>query len=1083
MDAVLPTHPRLKRIRNVPVECWTVQHEDTKGMLHVYLEVRSGSAHEREDQRGMAHLVEHAVFLGTKDMPDADCVRRELAKIGASMGADSNAFTDYLQTVYTLRCACAGAGKEQPTGTQPDVEEGAPRDGRIEATQLGRIGGSLSTRERVPMEDATHMPTSRRNAKEVLADALELLHQFGFHATMPPEALNKEIQTVISELQMRNTCDYRAEVEFMHQVHPDCYLSQRFPIGLQEQLERWTAQEVQEFYQAHYRADNMRLYVVGPLGADQVQETVEEVFQGVPEERRSCDMVPTLSMPCPYGPPSRPVKVHTDPLHTEVSITVCSLTPLHPLRRWEDVRLMAMDSILQMALDLRLEALIEEDQAHCIVGAGWDFMDSFQEGCGILTFSLTASKERWPNATNLVFSEVAKMHAFGLGEAEFKFCGECFLRDAEIDAEQIDSQDGASIVEDLLDAVCLEEAFMDDNQLCTLYKEVLPAITLEDMNARVREMLAFVVNVPRLADENLDWERGNITKAGSVFACGPRKLPPGIPVLDCEQLLALLREAVGNPVRPLDLDMPEFLIPPEELENSQQRVAPCYVNITPKEGEVAFESSARIADNPPAKKHRSEGCANKGIRVWDPQTEITRMKLSNGLNLVYRHTSFEKHQVSIKVVAWGGRAMEDPSSPGSVSIGLQTLMEGGAGGYSADMVGRYAHRHGCEISGLPEAESIWVRAEASVSSGGLQRAFELLHLFVRRGSFDEKAFSRSKENYRRAYEALQRDINGSAASAINELISPDARFLQPPIHLIEKLTMEECKEAVLRQFCASNMEILVVGDFDAKALEALVLRYFGSLGTNPPSGASPASLDGHHWQDIPFHSRPAEKTVVIPDEVKRCSLCMAMPTCNSWGMWPTVHSPLSVQRCPTPDYNVERMQRRWTASVLFEIANLKLFTVVREQKGLAYDISFTSKGYAYIFKHGLLTVRATPHPEHVEEVVRLVKSCVEGIRAGEFTSQDIEEAVRPMISSVSSGLKTNEFWLRSMQGQSLPFWPTGRELVCGVIEFLSCIRKPQLDALIPELFPTDLSFWTCSASGADAERLPWEVQAHGNDVQ
>uniref|UniRef100_A0A7S3UFZ3 Peptidase M16 N-terminal domain-containing protein n=1 Tax=Picocystis salinarum TaxID=88271 RepID=A0A7S3UFZ3_9CHLO len=1066
MEGVLPSHPRLKRIRNAPVECWTVQHEDTKGMLHVYLEVRSGSAHERDDQQGMAHLVEHAVFLGTKDMPDAASVRVALANIGASMGADSNAFTDYLQTVYTLRCPCASTGMEQQAETQPELEKGGMREGRFEATQVGRIGGSLSTREIAPAENVAYMPTPRRNAKEVLTDALKLLHQFAFHANLPSEALSKEIQTVISELQMRNTCDYRAEVEFMHQVHPDCYLSQRFPIGLEEQLQRWTAADVFDFYQKHYRANNMRLYVVSPLSAEQVRETVMAAFQDVPGQRTACDIAPVVSLPCTYGPPSQNIKVHRDPLHTDVSITVCSLTPLHPLRSLEDVRLMAMDSILQMALDLRLEALIEEDQLHSIIGAGWDFMDSFQEGCGILTFSLTASKEHWPKATRAVFSEVAKMYEYGLGVSEFKFCCECLLRDAEIDAEQIDSKDGGIIIEDLLDAVCLEEAFMDDSQLCQLYKDVLPTIRLEDMNARAGEMLAFVVNIPRPSENNNEWERQNMTKAGSVFACIPRDLPAGIQDMESEQLLVLLSEAVEKPSRSVDLDMPEFLISPEELEEIVRHAGPQYVAVPLKDGEIVREVTPRIAEKPPEKKCRVELSASREIRVWDPSTEITRMKLSNGLNLVYRQTAFEKQQVSIKVVAWGGRAMEEQSSPGSVSLGLQTLMEGGAGSYSADMVGRYAHRHGCEISGLSEAENIWVRAEASVSSGGLQRAFELLRLFVACGSFEQKAFSRSKENYRRAYEALQRDVTGSAASAINELISSDSRFLQPPLDLIDRLTLEECKQAVLRQFSASNMEIVVVGDFDAEALEALVLRYFGAFERNAVSATRPIALDGSHWQEIDFRSRPAEKKLVIPDEAKRCVLCMAMPTCNHWGMWPEAIPTSPRWNAPTSDYDAGRMRRRWLASVLFEIANLKLFTIVREQKGLAYDISLSSKGYAYVFKHGLLTVRATPHPEEVEEVVRLVKRCVEGIRAGDFTSQDIEEAIRPMISSVASGLKTNEYWLKSMQGLSLPFWPTGRESVCGAIDFLSSIQKSQLMQLIPDLFPSDLTFWTCSASGA-----------------
>jgi hypothetical protein len=51
-----------------------------------------------------------AVFLGTEAFPAAEQLKSRLAALGMSFGADSNAFTDFRQTVYTLNCCLDPGG-------------------------------------------------------------------------------------------------------------------------------------------------------------------------------------------------------------------------------------------------------------------------------------------------------------------------------------------------------------------------------------------------------------------------------------------------------------------------------------------------------------------------------------------------------------------------------------------------------------------------------------------------------------------------------------------------------------------------------------------------------------------------------------------------------------------------------------------------------------------------------------------------------------------------------------------------------------------------------------------------------------
>src|SRR5882672_1465679 len=65
------------------------------------LVVKAGSALEDDDQKGLAHFVEHMEFEGTRNFPKQGIVDF-LTSLGLSIGADANAATSYDDTQYTL---------------------------------------------------------------------------------------------------------------------------------------------------------------------------------------------------------------------------------------------------------------------------------------------------------------------------------------------------------------------------------------------------------------------------------------------------------------------------------------------------------------------------------------------------------------------------------------------------------------------------------------------------------------------------------------------------------------------------------------------------------------------------------------------------------------------------------------------------------------------------------------------------------------------------------------------------------------------------------------------------------------------
>jgi zinc protease len=76
-------------------------NEEPKNRVTFYLANKVGSVLETDEQRGLAHFMEHMSFNGTTHFPKGELVNY-LQKAGVRFGADINAYTGFDETVYQL---------------------------------------------------------------------------------------------------------------------------------------------------------------------------------------------------------------------------------------------------------------------------------------------------------------------------------------------------------------------------------------------------------------------------------------------------------------------------------------------------------------------------------------------------------------------------------------------------------------------------------------------------------------------------------------------------------------------------------------------------------------------------------------------------------------------------------------------------------------------------------------------------------------------------------------------------------------------------------------------------------------------
>ena len=169
--------------------------------VHAWLEVNTGSVAETDAEQGLAHWLEHCVFLSTDAFPEVDDLRGKLTSLGMSYGADSNAYTDYTVTCYTLEApyaAAPGICEELTDSSLPGLLHilhelvFRARLGRPESARGRRLRGSACT---------------AGAALKISAPAVTGISSSGSPVSDLCAAIEREKLAVLSEAAMRNDVD------------------------------------------------------------------------------------------------------------------------------------------------------------------------------------------------------------------------------------------------------------------------------------------------------------------------------------------------------------------------------------------------------------------------------------------------------------------------------------------------------------------------------------------------------------------------------------------------------------------------------------------------------------------------------------------------------------------------------------------------------------------------------------------------------------------------------------------------------------------------------------------------------------
>ena len=385
------------------------------------LAINAGSINEDEDQRGLAHFMEHMNFNGTKNFPENKLVDF-LQSIGIKFGQHLNAYTSFDETVYMLP---------------------------------------------VPLDKPGNLDSG-----------LKVMEDWAFNALLTDKEIEKERGVVLEELRLGLGADKRMLDQYLPKLAYNSRYADRLPIGKKEILQNFKPEALRRFHKDWYRPDLMALVVVGDINVDEMEQKIKANFskyQNPANARKRVD----------YEMPNHKetlisIATDADATSSSAQFYIKDDGSAKPDVTVNDYQKSIVEQLAAAIVNNRLEELTNSEKPPFIFGyvSHSNFLrtkDAFQ------AYAMTKEGEQ-KNALKVLLEEVERAKRFGFSQNELDRAKSETLSNLEKSYNNRDKTESARLVMEYVRNFLNQEPIPGIEWEYELHKQYLPSVTLDQVN-------------------------------------------------------------------------------------------------------------------------------------------------------------------------------------------------------------------------------------------------------------------------------------------------------------------------------------------------------------------------------------------------------------------------------------------------------------------------------------------------------------------------------------------------------------------------------------------------------------------------
>jgi zinc protease len=379
-----------------------MKNTQPQNRVGMHLNVQAGSLHEKENERGLAHFLEHMLFQGSENFEPGELIRY-FQGIGMQFGPDANAYTSFTETVYDIIL---------PEGKSENIREG-----------------------------------------------LLVMKDFSQGALLLEEQLESERKVVLAEKQNRDSASYRIFQETFKHQFPGSIIPNRLPIGDEDVIKNADRVLLKGFYDAWYRPENMMVVMVGDYDLDEARRLIKETFSEM-EARASARPLPDLGKIRHQG--TRPFYHFEEEIgDASTSIEVLEMVEQEPDSKAFREQTLQRD-LANAIIENRLKARIQRGNApftSASIGSGIYLNRFFYS-----QISAVSSSENWEKSLPAIEQELRKALEFGFTNYEFERVRKDYINRLETSVQKAATRDTRHLARQLIRTINTDRVFNSPKQ-------------------------------------------------------------------------------------------------------------------------------------------------------------------------------------------------------------------------------------------------------------------------------------------------------------------------------------------------------------------------------------------------------------------------------------------------------------------------------------------------------------------------------------------------------------------------------------------------------------------------------------------
>ncbi len=404
-------------------------NKEPQGRASLRLLVLAGSLHEKEEQRGVAHFLEHMAFNGSTNYAPGTLVEF-FQRMGMNFGGHTNAFTSFERTQYMLE---------------------------------------------LPQTDAA-----------TLAEGLQVLADYAGGLLLQSEEIDKERGIIMSEKLTRDNVGFRtflAQFEFMFGT---TRLPKRIPIGLTEVIEHAPRAVFADFWDTWYRPERLIVVAVGDFDPAAVESLIAARFSPL-TARAPAQPDPELGELPQFSGVRTYFHSEPEAPATTVSITSVSPAPNDPDTAANRVKNLPRQIAIAM-LNRRFSELSKKEGAP-FSSAGVGVFDSYRF-LRQANVSVTCKPEQWAAALAVGEQELRRALEHGFQPSELKEIVSTYTNGLDQAVRTAATRRSGVLANAISDGIVAQEVFTHPTAVRAIYQPALDKVTVADCLAALRQAFA-----------------------------------------------------------------------------------------------------------------------------------------------------------------------------------------------------------------------------------------------------------------------------------------------------------------------------------------------------------------------------------------------------------------------------------------------------------------------------------------------------------------------------------------------------------------------------------------------------------------